>query len=53
MDALITGLGRAPRIRSTLYGHPDPGQVQRAYRAGELAPVAERTARDYLRTASA
>lgn len=48
MDALIRAAGREPAIRSTLYGEVPAAQITRARHAGELAPVVERTARDYL-----
>jgi FO synthase len=38
MDALIAGLGRVPRQRTTLYADAPAVQRQRSYRAAELTP---------------
>lgn len=40
MDALIHGIGRVPRQRTTLYGEPPRGQVARSYAAAPLLPIA-------------
>jgi FO synthase len=46
MEALIRSAGRLPRQRTTLYGDPPAGQVERSFDAPPLAeplnpPVAE------------
>lgn len=40
MDALIRGVGRVPRQRTTLYGEPPHEQVERSYAAAPLRPIA-------------
>ena len=40
MDALIRGIGRVPRQRTTLYGAPPLGQIERSYAAAPLRPIA-------------
>ena len=39
MDALVAGIGREPRQRTTLYGHPTAGQVARSYGAAALREI--------------
>ena len=39
MDALILGIGRQPRQRTTLYGQPAADQVARSYNAAALRPI--------------
>ena len=39
IEAAIRGIGRAPRMRTTLYGDAQPEQAQRAYAAPELQAV--------------
>jgi hypothetical protein len=40
MEETIRAVGREPRQRSTLYGEPDPAQVERSFGAPALsAPV--------------
>ncbi|MEE4184969.1 MAG: 5-amino-6-(D-ribitylamino)uracil--L-tyrosine 4-hydroxyphenyl transferase CofH [Gammaproteobacteria bacterium] len=46
MQALITELGRVPRIRNTLYGDADARQAQRAFGAAELTQIRNRPARE-------
>ncbi len=47
MDALITGIGRNPRHRDTLYGEVPAESIARSYGAPTLAPVYNRHAREY------
>jgi FO synthase len=37
MEATIRSLGREPRQRTTLYGTPEPGQVERSFAAAPLS----------------
>ena len=39
MEALISGIGRTPRQRTTLYGHPPAELVARSRCAAPLRPV--------------
>lgn len=39
MESLIRAAGRMPLQRTTLYGSPLPSQIERSFRAAELAPV--------------
>lgn len=39
IEAFITGMGRVPRQRTTLYADPPPAQVQRSFTAAPLAPI--------------
>jgi FO synthase len=39
MEALIRGLGRVPRQRTTLYGTPPAGQVERSFAAPPLTHI--------------
>ncbi|MDP7693597.1 MAG: 5-amino-6-(D-ribitylamino)uracil--L-tyrosine 4-hydroxyphenyl transferase CofH, partial [Vicinamibacterales bacterium] len=39
MEALIAGAGRTPRQRSTAYGDPPDGQVERSFHAADLRPI--------------
>ena len=41
MESLITKLGRVPRQRSTTYGVPPAGQVERSFDAPALTPVVQ------------
>jgi len=47
MDALITGLGRSARHRTTLYRDPPDARVQASYGAAALATMQFRPARDF------
>ena len=47
MNALVAGLGRNPRQRTTLYEEPPIGQVIASGEALPLAPVFNRSAREY------
>ena len=42
MEAIIAGIGRTPRQRSTTYGEPPAGQAARSFRAADLQPVVQR-----------
>jgi FO synthase len=39
MEALIQAMGRVPRQRTTLYGIPPSGQLQRSFTAAPLTPI--------------
>ncbi len=47
MDALIAGIGREPRQRTTLYGTPDPRQTAASYAAAPLAELRFRSAKGH------
>ena len=47
MDALITGIDRPPRHRTTLYGTPPATRVEQSYGAPALAALQFRHARAY------
>jgi FO synthase len=47
MDALIRSAGRTPRQRTTLFGVPDPRQVQRSYGAAPLSEPVNPPAREH------
>ncbi|MSP67150.1 MAG: 7,8-didemethyl-8-hydroxy-5-deazariboflavin synthase subunit CofH [Alphaproteobacteria bacterium] len=49
MEALIRGIGRTPRQRTTLYGEPPAGQVAASFAALPLAPVVNPPAVKYAR----
>lgn len=49
MEAVAHGLGRRVRQRSTLYGFPPPGQVERARQAPPLEAINNRPAKEYER----
>ncbi|MBI2766567.1 MAG: 5-amino-6-(D-ribitylamino)uracil--L-tyrosine 4-hydroxyphenyl transferase CofH [Chloroflexi bacterium] len=51
MDEIIRSIGRVPRQRSTAYGIPDSGQVQRSYHAPEMEPIVLTPVKKYARTA--
>ena len=52
MDRLITGLGRTPRQRTTLYGAPPDAQRRRSYEAAPLTPPIQTPAGKYARNAA-
>ncbi|MDP6580792.1 MAG: 5-amino-6-(D-ribitylamino)uracil--L-tyrosine 4-hydroxyphenyl transferase CofH, partial [Vicinamibacterales bacterium] len=41
METLIAGAGRTPRQRSTAYGEPPDGQVERSFHAADLSPTVQ------------
>jgi FO synthase len=47
MDAVIEGLGRTPRHRTTLYRTPPPDRIAAAYEAAPLTALQFRHAREY------
>ena len=51
MDALITGMGRIPRQRTTLYGAPPPERTRASYGADELTPIVLTPVKKYARVA--
>ena len=50
MDAIIRGIGRTPKQRSTAYGEPPAGQVGRSYGAPEMEPIVLTPVKKYART---
>ena len=48
MDALIHGIGRVPRQRTTLYGTPPEARRRASYAAAEIAPVLQTAPRKKL-----
>ena len=50
MTALIEGAGRTPRQRSTTYGDPPHGQVERSFHAADLRPVVQTPAPGWARS---
>ncbi len=53
MEALIAGAGRIPRQRSTPYGEPPDGQVERSFGAADLRPVVQTPAPGWARSGAA
>ena len=53
MEALIAGAGRIPRQRSTPYGEPPDGQVERSFGAAALRPVVQTPAPGWARSGAA
>jgi len=53
MEVLIAGAGRTPRQRSTAYGEPPDGQVERSFHAADLRPIVQTPAPGWSRTAAA
>ena len=53
MEALIAGAGRIPRQRSTPYGRPLDGQVERSFGAADLRPVLQTPAPGWARSGAA
>ena len=51
MDALIAGIGRVPRQRTTVYGAPPPERTRASYGADDLTPIVLTPARKYARVA--
>ncbi len=51
MDALIAGMGRIPRQRTTLYGAPPPERTRASYGADELTPIVLTPVKKYARVA--
>ena len=51
MDALITGMGRIPRQRTTTYGAPTPERTRASYGADELTPIVLTPVKKYARVA--
>ncbi len=49
MEALIRSIGRQPRQRTTLYGAPPVGQVQRSFGAPPISELIQPTDLKYLR----
>jgi len=49
MEAVAHGLGRRVRQRSTLYGFPPAGQIERARQAPPLEAIQNRPAKEYER----
>ena len=39
IEAAIRRLGRRPRMRTTLYGNAEPGQMRRAFKAADLTAI--------------
>ena len=50
METLIVGAGRTPRQRSTAYGNPPDGQVERSFHAADLRPVVQTPAPGWSRS---
>ena len=50
MEALIAGAGRTPRQRSTAYGEPPGGQVERSFHAADLHPIVQTPAPTWARS---
>ena len=53
MEALIAGAGRIPKQRSTPYGRPPDGQVERSFGAADLRPVSQTPAPGWARSGAA
>ena len=51
MDALIAGMGRVPRQRTTVYGAPPPERTRTSYGADDLTPIVLTPAKKYARVA--
>ena len=51
MDALIAGMGRIPRQRTTVYGAPPPERTRASYGADDLTPIVLTPAKKYARAA--
>ena len=49
MDKLISGLGRTPQQRNTVYGTPNDERTNKSYSAPELEPIVLQTAQSYSR----
>ena len=47
MDRLISGLGRTPKQRNTVYGTPNDERTNKSYSAPELEPIVLQTAQSY------
>ena len=50
MEALISDAGRTPRQRSTAYGEPPGGQVERSFHAADLHPIVQTPAPTWARS---